>query len=256
MTTVNIRGFTIIELMLFLAVSGGLFAALLLGVNNGVVQQRYKDSVYSYSSFLQNQYSEVLNTRNEARTGNGYKCGTPGVEVASSPSETQPRGASDCVILGRAIEVENTSAEETQITSYKVIGQTPAVANEDSNDIDAITSYSPKITTEQSETTKISWGSRLSSPSAGGSTSLSPGPVATFLILRSPMSGLIKAFTSTGEIPANLRDLINTPGSNSNSVTSCVINANKGLIPTHSVILDPSIAGPSAITVKGDGSGC
>ena len=55
-------GFTVIELMLFLGITGALFAALMVGVSSNIIQQQYKDTVSTYANFLQNQYSEVLNT--------------------------------------------------------------------------------------------------------------------------------------------------------------------------------------------------
>lgn len=42
MITSKERGFTVIELMLFLGVTGALFAALMFGVNASVNQQRYQ----------------------------------------------------------------------------------------------------------------------------------------------------------------------------------------------------------------------
>ena len=61
-------GFTLIEVALFLAVTGILFVAITVGVQNSIYQQRYNDTVQNYSNFLQNLYSEVANVQS---VGNG-----------------------------------------------------------------------------------------------------------------------------------------------------------------------------------------
>lgn len=270
MTTVNIRGFTIIELMLFLAVSGGLFAALLLGVNNGVVQQRYKDSVYSYSSFLQNQYSEVLNTRNEARTQD-LTCDSSVVSTVPAGGVVQQRGTSNCVTLGKLIVVNNPNSQESTIKSYTVVGtctSTPpdnkCVTNEFNSDIEALSSYNPKIISVGDvgvSTVSMEWGSWLARKDA--SSLVANGHIASYLILRSPLSGLIKVFVSSlNDIPSapsspdtpDIQTFINS--ATNSSVMVCVMNQNKGLQPTSSVTLDSSVSGPNGVTVKSDGVGC
>jgi type II secretory pathway pseudopilin PulG len=256
MTTVRMHGFTIIELMLFLAVSAGLFAALLLGVNNGITQQRYKDSVYAYSSFLQSQYTEVLNTRNNRSSD--WRCSDDpgGPAVTSSTTGSQPRGTSSCVILGRAIEVKNDVNEKTTIISSLVIGSKPTTLSEPTNDIAALRSYNPtKVNnSEFINEVDLEWDSRLTKTT--DSSDPTSTEVAGFLILRSPLSGLLKIFASNRALPSDLKVLMDTQSASTDSVVSCVKNLNKGLIPTHSVTLNPQIASPSGVTVREDGSRC
>ena len=64
----NKNGFTIIEVSLFLAITGLLFLSVTLGVQNSIYQQRYNDSVQGFVNFLRNVYNEVLNVQSE---GNG-----------------------------------------------------------------------------------------------------------------------------------------------------------------------------------------
>ena len=63
------HGFTLIEVAIFLAVTGALFAAVTIGVQNSIYQQRYNDTVQSFVDFLGNLYSEVLNVQNSADGG-------------------------------------------------------------------------------------------------------------------------------------------------------------------------------------------
>ena len=62
------RGFTLIEVALFLAVTGLLFAGVMVGVQNSIWQQRYNDTVQNFANFLRNVYSEVSNPQS---SGNG-----------------------------------------------------------------------------------------------------------------------------------------------------------------------------------------
>lgn len=67
------HGFTLIEVAIFLAVTGALFAAVTIGVQNSIYQQRYNDTVQSFSDFLGNLYSEVLNVQNSVDGGRSNK---------------------------------------------------------------------------------------------------------------------------------------------------------------------------------------
>lgn len=58
------RGFTLIEVALFLAITGALFAGVTVGVQNSISQQRNNDSVQSFIEFLRSVYSEVENVQN------------------------------------------------------------------------------------------------------------------------------------------------------------------------------------------------
>lgn len=67
------RGFTLIEVALFLAVSGLLFIGITVGVQSSIKQQRYNDSVQNFAEFLRTAYSQALNVQhagtNKGRSG-------------------------------------------------------------------------------------------------------------------------------------------------------------------------------------------
>ena len=58
------RGFTLVEVSLFLAVTGLLFIGIVAGVQGSMSQQRYNDSVQSFAEFLRSAYSQVMNVEN------------------------------------------------------------------------------------------------------------------------------------------------------------------------------------------------
>ncbi|MBR6505866.1 prepilin-type N-terminal cleavage/methylation domain-containing protein [Candidatus Saccharibacteria bacterium] len=55
------KGFTLIEIMLFLAITSLLFVGIIVGTNNSIAQQRFNDSVQNFAELLKSVYSEVSN---------------------------------------------------------------------------------------------------------------------------------------------------------------------------------------------------
>ena len=62
------HGFTLVEVALFLAITGLLFIGIVAGVQNSMFQQRYNDSVQSFAEFLRRVYSQTTNVHS---VGNG-----------------------------------------------------------------------------------------------------------------------------------------------------------------------------------------
>lgn len=67
------RGFTIIEVALFLAITGLLFLGVTIGVQNSIFQQRYNDAVQNFAEFLRNAYAKTENVQGLASGGNSGK---------------------------------------------------------------------------------------------------------------------------------------------------------------------------------------
>lgn len=57
------RGFTLIEVALFLAVTGALFVGVTVGVQNSIFQQRYNDATQNFAEFLRGVYAETMNVQ-------------------------------------------------------------------------------------------------------------------------------------------------------------------------------------------------
>ena len=60
------NGFTMIEVALFLVVTGLLFVGVTVGVQNSIFQQRFNDATQGFAEFLRSIYSEVSNVQNLA----------------------------------------------------------------------------------------------------------------------------------------------------------------------------------------------
>lgn len=187
MATKTNNGFTIIETMLFLAVAGALTVMIMIGSGASINQQRYRDSLNTLKSFIQQQYSHVTNVRNDRA---GSEACTNAV-VALSPSTPQPRGTSDCMLLGRFIAVDESGQ---QVTASDVVGYRTSTAPTEASDIAEIqTNYVLGLSKINQETTQVAWGATIVKP---GTTEPMP---FSMLILRSPLSGSVMAYSQPGQ---------------------------------------------------------
>ena len=66
------KGFTLIEVLLFLAVTAALFIGIAWGMRSSLFQQQYNDSVQSFLEFMRSIYSKVSNPQSTG-TGNTNK---------------------------------------------------------------------------------------------------------------------------------------------------------------------------------------
>ena len=112
-------GFTLIEVALFLAITGALFVGIVIGTQNSIFQQRYNDAVQNFAEFLRSAYSETMNVQSE---------GT---------------GRSEKAIYGKLVsfgETENLAGENISNTdsvfSYNVVGKVGEINS--SNVLDAL----------------------------------------------------------------------------------------------------------------------
>ena len=53
------KGFTLVEIALFLSITALLFAGIIVGTNNSIAQQRYTDAVQNFTELLRSVYPEV-----------------------------------------------------------------------------------------------------------------------------------------------------------------------------------------------------
>lgn len=199
-THFNRHGFTIIETMLFLAVTGVLTLSILIGSTVAINRQRYRDSVESLKGLVQEQYGEVVNVVN--MNPDNPSCLLSDGLSFNDGSKTR-RGASECLTMGRFI-----LASEEGISAYSVIG----ISNQEvgNDDLEAIRRYSLGLHDESLEETAVSWGSTISKVlvETEDSDSDSIGVPSSILMVRSPLSGTIMTFTVAGDQSNNLDAMV------------------------------------------------
>ena len=211
------NGFTIIEVMLFLAVTGALTITILAGAGVSITQQRYRDSVNSLKSVIQDQYAEVSNVVNDRNQD--WTCTTAGNVLFVEAAAGQPRGTSDCVVLGRIVTINETG---TTLTSSNVIGyRTPGVAAGASDLAELDSNYAMTISPVNPETTDMSWGAQVVKAKSTNAQPLS------IMIIRSPLSGALITFTAEG-IQTNPKTMLNA--GNMSAVRNLCVNPDGVLI--------------------------
>lgn len=244
MKAVNKAGFTIIETMLFLGITGLLAMGILVGTGSSLNTQRYRDSVNSLKTMLQQQYSAVsdVSNDNDSNSCNG--------------SDNIPRGQSNCVILGRYITTTDASGAKNNntLSVRQVIGYTNGLIS-DKGDIETLKQYQLSLSSIN-EIYNLDWGvsAVTEKNSQGGHQNLN----FSILIVRSPSSGSIRTFTNANSV-INASDISNsllTLDAINTSVNICLDSSGLFTGPTMSVFLNANSTSASGVETKGSNSGC
>ncbi len=184
-------GFTIIETMLFLAVTGVLIVAMLVGVGTSLNIQRYRDAVETFKNSLQQEYASLSNVQNSRESS--WDCDATATPVTGG---SERRGQSECVMVGKYVRIEGSS-----IRSYQVLARENAsggVAEENDNDIASMRAgYTFNVSTIEVSERTMEWGTQIAWPSAGpeAQSPTTPRKIG-ILFIRSPDSGQVYTFTS------------------------------------------------------------
>jgi type II secretory pathway pseudopilin PulG len=232
------NGFTIIEAMLFLAVAGALTVAVLAGSGVAINQQRYRDSVNSFKSLLQEQYSEATNVVND-RDGT-QACANATVVSPPDPVTPQSRGTSDCMVMGRLVTIDNTGK---LVQTASVVGYRTSGADEEASDIAELqTNYKLGTSSLSRENVDIAWGAMVVKPHTTQAMPL------TMLILRSPLSGSLMTYTSEGVV-TNVLSMVSV--ANASKTVDLCINAASISLTGHrmAVQIMPYATGQGSIQV-------
>lgn len=230
------RGFTVVEVMLFLAVTSVMAVGILAGSSIAIDRQRYRDSVYSLKGLMQEQYSQinnVVNTGNQNRRS--PQCTGDASAITLDDSIDQVRGTSQCLILGRFVLVE-----PQKVTTYNVIGFRSGNTN-GANDIATLQQFAFSL--ESAEETEVAWGAQIVTP---GATPLLL--TASVLIVKSPLSGLTMTFTRTGNYTSNPKSIVNSTYMSS-PLLLCVDSRGAVLHSRRAVKINAYAAGQSAVEI-------
>lgn len=186
------RGFTIIETMLFVAITGALLITLLAGTAVSIQRQRYSDSVNSTQSFFQQQYNEVLNVVNSRQGQEACDSAENLVRPATGAAAEAP-GASRCIVMGKAIEVPTSDADKNSLTTYMIVGNEPATVDSDASDDEIIRSYRPALVRLVGSTKyQIPWDAQIVGTTQDNAERT---PVNRLLLIRSPKSGVTYSYS-------------------------------------------------------------
>lgn len=249
-------GFTIIETLLFLAITGLLVATLLGGVGIALNNQRYNDSVQAFKLFLQNQYSDLANVYNDRDSS--WQCN-------SSAATTQPNGGgqvpgqSDCFLMGRYITIDNSALTQTDVVGRSNGGTVTG------DDVDLFANYNLNVSKVYTERSTLEWGARIAWPLSGdGSRPAGTSRSMALLLLRSPTSGTIYTFTSDTAIApeavtqTNLRNMIVKADTGTTAAAErgqrsrviCIDSQGLSTVGTMSIFIKPKATNAAAIETR------
>lgn len=187
MGTQSTAGFTIIESMLFLAITGALIVGVIVGTGATIGIQRYRDAAETFKSVLQEQYASLSSVQNSRDSS--WSC-----DATARPVEdgSEQRGQSGCMMVGRYLRIEGSD-----IAIYNVLARSNS-GSTGVNDIQRMKNgYIFNVDTTSIDKKTMEWGAALAWPSAGAEarTPTSPRSIGIFIV-RSPDSGQIYTFTN------------------------------------------------------------
>ena len=167
------RGFTLVEVSLFLAITAAIFVGIVAGTQSSIFQQRYNDAVQSFVDFLRNNYSQVMNVQSDGG------------------------GNSNHVIYGRMITFGNNNDDE--VISYSIIGKDLDGGSFENvleyisdDEVGAYVGWYGEKGAGLTETYAPKWGSRIEIKEGGG-FKLFEGAI---MIVRHPETGSIYTYAT------------------------------------------------------------
>lgn len=199
------RGFTLIEVSLFLALSGVLVVGLIAGTTRSMARQRYNNAIDSFSDFLKGLYKQV-----------------------EYPQHNN-RGVDDKALYGKLVVFKGDSGEDkdgSKVYIYDVVGDLATSAKvseflnknkdlawvlgsqrDDANDIDPIyanicSKLNPdatECTPYRAETYTLKWNAITKEKDGDNFKNLEK----SILIIRSPISGMITTLSTSDDVTGN-----------------------------------------------------
>lgn len=97
------RGFTVIEVTLFLGVTALMMLGIFIGISGAINRQTYESEVVSLIDFIQGEYSSLDNVRNNRANSTICNTGPAGPALTYNSATTTVVGSSECTIVGRLI---------------------------------------------------------------------------------------------------------------------------------------------------------
>ena len=206
-------GFTIVEVALFLGITGLLFLAVTIGVQNSIYQQRYNDSVQGFMNFLRNAYDEVLNVQSDGNGRHGIaiygKLLTFG-ETGASINQAEKQTVFVYDVIADAVSSNDLGTGSTLglLKTLKANVVFREGTGEEYRSVGLTEEFTP------------SWGARIQKPESLNDF------VGMILIVRDPRSGTVRTYINNAEV-VNVNEKISalesTPESNKEEVANGVI---------------------------------
>lgn len=236
-------GFTLIEVILFLAISSALLLVAILTSGNLARHSRFSDTVNTYHSLIQRQYEEVMSGVNTRTSGPGIACSGP---------TTKP-GEDSCIVLGKVISFRFDSS--AGFVRYVRAPNTSIANVGDVYSQLAVIAPTVEVLTTAEEPTVLQWGATIQEASRS-TDEVAAGP---YKAGSSPHRGLINAVAflrgpntsepvpyyfyysgndTAANVQAALRTALLDPSLTARTTAAlCIINADDGLTNAAAITL-------------------
>lgn len=226
------RGFTIVEVLLFLGISAALSLIAFSYTTSTIRSTRFTDGSNQLSEHIRNQIGTVKNLSIERPIGSsGCSLSIPNT----------PPGRSGCTVLGRVLYFE-----ERRVTSYVVLGT--AVPTNTDNDRDAIATSNPRVIENSGAILsegdmQLAWDIGFTNLAIEGTGQ----SFNTMFILRSPISErVLVGVTTTSLEPPSLASFNAPPPGNSESLATALYKTDNA---------SSSVGMPAVLCANMDGYG-
>lgn len=152
------EGYTIVESMIFLAITGAILVSAMLLIGG---QQR-KSEFNTGIRDIQSQISDILN---DVSTGfynspTGIVCDTtaPGSPATSTGGSVELGGNADCIFVGKVIQFASSDNGEESAEVYSLIGRRQ---KEDKTDVRTLADAAPKVLDEADTVLRLPYGIKV-----------------------------------------------------------------------------------------------
>ena len=214
------RGFTIIEVAIFLVITGALFIAVTTGVQNSISHQRANDATQSFVEFLRSIYGETMNVQS----------------ADSGRSESAIYGK--LVTFGESMDLSFKNVDTTDknsIYSYDVVGKVDGDVK--NRVLSALTELGANVIVRDGTRVKVAgiadnysprWASRIEPICGASKCEYTPIKMA-LLVVRHPRSGTVYTYVLDGEtieVNKTVKELIDF-----GSVSDATVEAKNPLLP-------------------------
>ena len=239
----NRRGFTIIEVVLFLAITSLMMLGIFIGVSGALNRQIYEREVVSLVDFIQGQYSAVDNVRNNRPADT--RCDATGIQPSATSNHP---GSSSCTGIGRWITSNDDGSELTSIPVYAT-ADIVAAETDDVSEAEYLSSINLTLPANPSLSDTMTHRVDAGDMYVNGDTS---NTAFSMLIVKLPLSGMTRTHLvdSSVDTPA---ELLGHEDRNAEPLRLCIESGRFGAPQSTGVRIAPaagSVAGVQRIAAS------
>lgn len=196
------KAYTIVEALIFLAVSGVLFAAVATSISGQQTRAQFNQGVRDFESRL-------LDLANDVSTGyyqsnNNFGCTSNPADVEVSWVASKERGTNNgCILAGQALQFTLNSPN---FIVHPLAGKQLTRVGVDTREVTSLSEANPKVVTASSQTERINYGLTVGRVTYNNGSVVNAGGLAFVITFGgySPSTGEL----NSGDIHANLVPLV------------------------------------------------